>query len=93
MLKRSAADPPPLRGGDVGQRALEIRERDAPAGDHDHEREIAEATTEPRRQSPWQPRHGRGEGGDDQADRRRRSRAISMTMGMTDRTITTTTMM
>ena len=91
MLKRAAADPVAIGGGQVGKGRLDVRQcHAAPAGQHDVGA-VAESSAQPGARAPGQSRdQGRQRqkypGG--QADRRRRSFRISITIGITDSTIT-----
>src|SRR5688572_20453981 len=93
MLKRAVRHPAPLRGRHLGERLRDVRERQYPAARHRHPDQVPDAPPDGachrQGQSPGQG----DEGVDHYAERRFRSFSTSITIGTSDRTMTTTTTM
>ena len=91
VLKRRPADSAAIGRRDAWEGQRDVRERHTTAPGKGEKNEIPEPATQPRPRPPRQPRDCASESKRNQTDRRRRSRMISTTIGMTDRAITMTT--
>ena len=93
MLERPAADSAAIGRRHLREGQPEVRHGQPSATCQRDEREITHPAAQPRRRPPGEAPDGGRDDGENQTDRRRRSRRISTPIGMTERTITTTTTM
>jgi hypothetical protein len=93
MLAGAAAEPASLARGQLRERVLEIGQRHAATAGEGQIQEIAQTAAHPGGQRTGQVAQDPGHEAQEEADCFLRSRMISTTMGITDSTITITTMM
>src|SRR5262245_27541953 len=91
MLPGPPGELAPGLWGQLRECLSKVRERQAPPTTKDEAGEVAEPAPEPVRQPPRRMPEGGGEEGQGAGDRFLRSRAISITIGITESTMTTAT--
>lgn len=91
MLEGASGDAAAGASGQRRKRAREIGQGDAPPSPEQRVTEIADSPPQPCRERDRQGTDRKGEEPNDYAALRRRSRRTSITIGITERTMTTTT--